>query len=61
MLGDVDICLDGVPLKGVQRLSLYMESDDINRLTIDFAVRDIDVDPDVLTVIEALARERAAA
>lgn len=61
LLGDVDICLDCVPLKGVQELTLSLANDDVNRMTIDFAVRDVDIDPDFLVALEAHVKEKVAA
>jgi hypothetical protein len=55
LLGDVDICLDGLPLKGVQSFTLSMSGDDINRLRIDFAVRDVHIDPRFLVTLQARA------
>lgn len=55
LLGDVDICLDGVPLKGVQSLTLSMSGDDVNQLRINFSVRDVDIDPGFLAALQAKA------
>lgn len=61
VIRDSEICLDGLPLKGVQSLKLSMSGDDVNRLAIDFAVRDVEVDEDVLVALQAHVKERAPA
>lgn len=61
LLRDFEVLLDGVPLKGIQRLELSLASDEINRMTVDMSVLDIEVDPQFLVLLEAHVKERESA
>lgn len=56
LLSDVDICLDGVPLKGIRRIMVTMATDDVNTLHLKLGVRDVEVDPDFLVALQAKAK-----
>ena len=58
-LRDIDVCLDGVPVKGLESITLSMTGDDINKAVLYLGVRDVEIDGDVLAVLEAHVKERA--
>jgi len=60
-LRDIDVCLDGVPVKGLQSITLSLAGDDVNRAVLYLGVRDVEVEGDVLAVLEARVKERVRA
>jgi hypothetical protein len=54
-LRDLEVCLDGVPLKGLQRATISMAHDNITRLALRMNVSDVEIDPVALAVLTLAA------
>ena len=62
-LGSAAVCLDGVPVKGLTALTLYMEADSVNTVTIELRPGEVHVDEQAIVELQAyldLQKQRKA-